>query len=70
MVTVTDPDGFPINLIWGQKPATAEQAPEILPVNYGVEKARVREFQRFNAGPAAVHKVRSLKKKKSICCLI
>lgn len=57
MVTLTDPEGFPINLMYGQKPAERGPMPEILTTNYEVEKPRVAKFQRFKPGPAAVHKV-------------
>lgn len=57
MVTLTDPEGFPMNLIFGQTPASAGPYPDILEVNYEIEKPRVRRFQRFEPGPAAVHKV-------------
>lgn len=57
MVTVTDPEGFPLNLVFGQQPVVPQDAPNVLPVNYGIDKNRVRKFQRFSPGPAAVHKV-------------
>lgn len=56
IVTVPDPEGFPLNLIFGQRSVSSQDAPNILPVNYGVDKNRVRKFQRFSPGPAAVHK--------------
>ncbi|KAK6087309.1 glyoxalase [Seiridium cupressi] len=57
LVTVHDPEGFPVNFIYGQEPAEVGQLPTKLVVNYETEKPRVREFQRFDAGPAAVHKL-------------
>lgn len=57
MVTVTDPEGFPINLLHGQTPKPAGPFPEILTTNYEVDKPRVARFQRFKPGPAAVHKL-------------
>ncbi|KAH6660541.1 trihydroxytoluene oxygenase [Truncatella angustata] len=57
IVTVHDPEGFPINFIHGQEPAEVGQLPQKLVVNYETEKPRVREFQRFEVGPAAVHKL-------------
>ncbi|KAJ5352470.1 hypothetical protein N7452_001444, partial [Penicillium brevicompactum] len=57
LLTLTDPEGFPMNLIYGQTPASAGPYPEILEINYEVEKPRVRRFQRFQPGPAAVHKL-------------
>lgn len=57
MVTLTDPDGFAMNLFCGQTPVTPSTYPEKLVVNYETEKPRVRQFQRFQPGPAAVHQV-------------
>lgn len=57
MVTVPDPEGFPLNLLFGQQPVSSNSNPNVLPVNYGIDKNRVRKFQRFSTGPAAVHKV-------------
>ena len=61
MVQLTDPEGFPINLIFGQTPATTGNFPHKMIVNYENEKPRIRRFQRFNPGPAAVHKVCHIK---------
>ncbi|GFG23267.1 metapyrocatechase 2 [Aspergillus udagawae] len=57
MVTVKDPEGFPINLIYGQSPAAPGEYPSKLVVNYESDKPRIRHFQRFVSGPAAVHKL-------------
>lgn len=57
MVTLTDPEGFAMNLLYGQTPVAPGTYPEKLEVNYETEKPRVRRFQRFQPGPAAVHKV-------------
>ncbi|KAF2681166.1 trihydroxytoluene oxygenase [Lentithecium fluviatile CBS 122367] len=57
MVTLIDPESFPINLIHGQTPKPTGPMPEILTTNYEVEKPRVAKFQRFKPGPAAVHKL-------------
>lgn len=57
ILTLKDPEGFPVNLIYGQEPAERGQAPPNLVVNFEMEKPRKREFQRFTPGPAAVHKV-------------
>ncbi|KAF7180912.1 hypothetical protein CNMCM7691_000041 [Aspergillus felis] len=57
MVTVKDPEGFPINLIYGQSPAAPGEYPSKLVVNYESDKPRIRQFQRFVPGPAAVHKL-------------
>jgi hypothetical protein len=58
MVTVPDPEGFTLNLVFGQESVSSQEKPNILPVNYGFDKNRVRKFQRFSPGPAAVHKVK------------
>jgi len=57
MVTVFDPEGFPINLMHGQEPAAGQEPPDKIVSNYEKDKPRVREFLRFQPGPAAVHKV-------------
>lgn len=57
MVTVHDPEGFPINVLHGQTPQPTGPMPEVLQTNYEVEKPRVAAFQRFKPGPAAVHKL-------------
>lgn len=65
MVTFTDPEGFPVNLIFGQEVAEKGEYPEKLTINYEDEKPRIRRFQRFQPGPAAVHKVRIFMKASS-----
>lgn len=58
LVTITDPEGFPCNVIFGQEPVdTGEEHYEKITLNYPDEKARVRMFNRFQPGPAAVYKV-------------
>lgn len=57
LLTVYDPEGFPVNLIYGQEPAPSGDLPEKIIHNYEVDKPRVRKFHRFTAGPAAVHKL-------------
>lgn len=57
MLTVTDPEGFPLNLIYGQTPAPAQKMPAKLVVNDESSKPRQRAFQRFQPGPAAIHKL-------------
>jgi hypothetical protein len=57
MVTVKDPEGFLVNLVYGQSPAAPGEYPSKLVVNYESDKPRIRHFQRFVPGPAAVHKV-------------
>lgn len=56
-VTLHDPEGFPINLIYGQTPATQGDLPEKVIYNDETDKPRVRKFNRFTPGPAAVHKL-------------
>ncbi|KAK4888512.1 hypothetical protein LTR27_012573 [Elasticomyces elasticus] len=57
MLTLHDPEGFPINLLYGQEPAAKGDYPEKVIVNDEVDKPRVRKFNRFTPGPAAVHKL-------------
>ncbi|KAH8892627.1 Glyoxalase/Bleomycin resistance protein/Dihydroxybiphenyl dioxygenase [Thozetella sp. PMI_491] len=57
LVTIFDPEGFPVNLLHGQGDVPS-QVPAVKSVtNYELEKPRVREFLRFKPGPAAVHKL-------------
>lgn len=57
MVTLHDPEGFPIHLLHSQTPRTPGPSPEILETNYETHKPRLGKFQRFKPGPAAVHKL-------------
>ena len=57
ILTVHDPEGFPMNLLYGQQPAQTGELPEKIIQNYEVDKPRVRKFNRFTPGPAAVHKL-------------
>lgn len=57
IVTVHDPNGFPVNLIYGQEKTSRGEYPGKIIQNYEVEKPRVRKFNRFTPGPAAVHKL-------------
>ncbi|EDU47534.1 Trihydroxytoluene oxygenase [Pyrenophora tritici-repentis] len=57
MVTLHDPEGFPINLLYGQTKKEAGPYPETLITNYENNKPRIARFQRFKPGPAAVHKL-------------
>ncbi|GFF94844.1 hypothetical protein IFM53868_07722 [Aspergillus udagawae] len=57
LVTVTDPEGFPVNLMYGQQLAKPGPYPESLVFTTEVEKPRIRRFQRFEEGPAAVYKL-------------
>ncbi|CAK4030600.1 Hypothetical predicted protein [Lecanosticta acicola] len=56
-LTLHDPEGFPVNLMYGQLPAEPGQLPETVILNSESEKPRVRKFNRFTPGPAAVHKL-------------
>ncbi|KAL5120425.1 hypothetical protein ACEQ8H_001715 [Pleosporales sp. CAS-2024a] len=57
LVTLHDPEGFPVNLMYGQTKKPAGPFPEILTTNYESTKPRIARFQRFKPGPAAVHKL-------------
>ena len=58
LLTLQDPEGFPINLIHGQSAAPKHDFPEKVIYNFeGDDKPRVRKFNRFTPGPAAVHKL-------------
>ncbi|SLM37382.1 Glyoxalase/fosfomycin resistance/dioxygenase domain [Lasallia pustulata] len=56
-LTFLDPEGFPVNLIFGQIPAETGKLPQKLIYNFEKEKSRQGAFQRFQTGPAAVHKL-------------
>lgn len=57
IVTILDPEGFPVNFIHGQAETAPKQMPGKLLVNDESTKPRQRQFQRFQPGPAAVHKL-------------
>lgn len=57
MITLHDPEGFPVNLLFGQTPAPARDLPTKVILNDETDKPRVRQFNRFTPGPAAVHKL-------------
>jgi len=57
ILTLQDPEGFPVNLLYGQTPATRGDLPNKIILNDEVDKPRVRKFNRFTPGPAAVHKL-------------
>lgn len=60
IVTIADPEGFPVNFICGQAEVKEQRKhPEMLVVNYESDKPRQKAFQRFDPGPAEVHKVSS-----------
>lgn len=59
IVTIQDPEGFPVNFIYGQAPLEEDrEMPEKLLVNFEEDKPRQKRFQRYEPGPAAVYKVR------------
>lgn len=58
IVTVEDPEGFPINFVHGQSVSeVAYKTPEKLMFNDETHKPRQRKFQRFEPGPAEVYKL-------------
>ena len=59
-ITIIDPEGFPVNLIYGpdQVARSKNTDREKLIYNFETEKSRIGKFQRFKEGPAPVHKVR------------
>ncbi|KAE8361869.1 Glyoxalase/Bleomycin resistance protein/Dihydroxybiphenyl dioxygenase [Aspergillus caelatus] len=59
LVTVTDPEGFPVNVIYGQQLVADKPtySPEKVVLNFPEEKPRVRQFNRFEPGPAAIYKL-------------
>jgi len=60
IASILDPEGFPVNFIHGQTSAQPQVMPEKLVFNDESTKPRVRKFQRFEPGPAAVYKVRAV----------
>jgi hypothetical protein len=57
MITLVDPEGYPVNLMYGASPAEVGKLPEKMVLNTESEKPRQRHFSRFKPGPAAVYKV-------------
>ncbi|OJJ37488.1 hypothetical protein ASPWEDRAFT_108363, partial [Aspergillus wentii DTO 134E9] len=60
MVTITDPDGFPFNVIYDQGPINSSREQpkqEKTVLSFPSEKPRVRQFNQFKPGPAAVYKL-------------
>lgn len=57
-VTLVDPDGIPVNLIYGQEERERDEAPIKVSYNTEQEKERVGDFLRFTEAPAKVHKLR------------
>ncbi len=57
IVTLTDPAGHLVHLVFGQQPKQAEELNlEELVVNYEDKKPRKGSFQRFKPGPAPVYR--------------
>lgn len=57
MVTLTDPAGHPVHLVYGQTPKNpSNPGLEKLTFNYEDDKPRRGTFQRFTPGPAPVHR--------------
>ncbi|KAL3445420.1 Glyoxalase/Bleomycin resistance protein/Dihydroxybiphenyl dioxygenase [Aspergillus insuetus] len=58
IVTLLDPVGHKVHLVYGQEKTTTAEAPKMekLTVNYEDEKPRKGRFQRFSLGPAPVHR--------------
>ena len=57
IVTLHDPAGHPVHLVYGQQPKpTEDQNLQKLDINYEDSKPRKGRFQRFDPGPAPVHK--------------
>ena len=57
IITLEDPEGFPISLVHGQAQMAATPSPDLITLNYERHKPRVRKFQRFTQGPAPVYRV-------------
>lgn len=59
LISLTDPESFQINLMYGQERAQIDHSkfPKKLIINDVLDTPRKREFQRFKPGPAAVHKL-------------
>ena len=58
IITVEDPEGFPVNFVHGQsEPRSPHKRPEKLMFNDETHKPRERSFQRFKSGPAEVYKL-------------
>lgn len=57
IVTLRDPEGFLVSFMYGAEPAPKHDYPKKVIYNYEDDKPRVRKFNRFTPGPAAVHKL-------------
>lgn len=56
-VALRDPEGFAVNVMYGQQLAAKGDLPQKVILNDETDKPRVRQFNRFTPGPAAVHKL-------------
>ncbi|KAK4892348.1 hypothetical protein LTR27_009182 [Elasticomyces elasticus] len=58
LLSISDPEGFPVNFVYGQAAKTTEvMLPGKIIYNDESAKPRKRKFQRFNEGPASVYKL-------------
>ncbi|KAF2165395.1 hypothetical protein M409DRAFT_36898 [Zasmidium cellare ATCC 36951] len=57
IVTSTDPEGFPLSLVYGEDQREPDEMPPEILMNDEVRKPRQRKFQRFTAGPATVFRL-------------
>ncbi|KAK5697042.1 hypothetical protein LTR17_024064 [Elasticomyces elasticus] len=58
LLSISDPEGFPVNFVSGQAAKTGEvMRPDKIVYNDVSAKPQKRKFQRFDAGPASVYKV-------------
>lgn len=57
IVTILDPENFPINFIHGQTPASPKPVPAKIIINDESSKPRKRQFNRFQPGPAGIFKL-------------
>jgi len=58
IVTIADPEGFPVNFVYGQAAVDKDKPkPAKLLFNDETDKPRQKRFQRFEPGPAEVHKL-------------
>lgn len=56
-VRFTDPDGFPVEIVFGRKPSDPLPVRCALPLNRGSERARQGVLQRIEPGPAQVKRL-------------
>jgi catechol 2,3-dioxygenase-like lactoylglutathione lyase family enzyme len=56
-VRFSDPDGFPVEVVHGRRPADPLPARRALPYNTGHERRRLNQLQRVERGPACVKRL-------------